>query len=689
MATIGDLQVNLSANSAVFVQQLAAAREAVERTATATERGLGAMRSAFGVVGAGLAGFIGGLSAARIVEFGRETVRAAGQIGELAEQLSVSSDALQVYRFAAGQAGVSARQLETGLQRFAALIGEAGQGNRTAIATFERLGVKLIESSGQLRGVEAVLADVANRFAAIESPATRAAFATELFGRGGARMVTVIGEGAQGLGDFEAQARRTGHVIDEDLIRRADRLSDQWEANANAIQHFMLPSFVLLFEALDAVGRKLIELGNAMARWIAPNELQRAEDAVQSLERQLEQAERRLQQMRAQGNTPAGLVGVEVWTRQVEQLRAQLDAALAALGALQGRSGDSEGARPPSAVASDAPPGVRNPTPRGGARRPQLTESQRQTADIERFVAGLDREARANEELSRGIGMVDAALSRQIVTQEQADELYGRVQERYRETRIAAAGLSEAITRSQDPFERYADQLDELNQLLADNVISETEFTRAQREMERQLTQSLMANNGLNDAVRSLGFSFTSAFENAIVKGESLRSVLGSLLQDIGKIIVRIAVTTPLANALTSGLSRLVGSYFGGAGSGAGGSGSHSAMGNVVGARGPVPLQRFAMGGVVDSPHVALFGEGSTPEAFVPLPDGRAIPVNLRGGAGHTAVVLNIDARGAAPGVELRIRAAADDAVRRAIAAIPVLARAGGQYARDIGARKR
>lgn len=48
------------------------------------------------------------------------------------------------------------------------------------------------------------------------------------------------------------------------------------------------------------------------------------------------------------------------------------------------------------------------------------------------------------------------------------------------------------------------------------------------------------------------------------------------------------------------------------------------------------PARRFAMGGVVRSPTIALFGEGkaSKGEAFVPLPDGRRIPVHQTGGGG-------------------------------------------------------
>jgi hypothetical protein len=42
-----------------------------------------------------------------------------------------------------------------------------------------------------------------------------------------------------------------------------------------------------------------------------------------------------------------------------------------------------------------------------------------------------------------------------------------------------------------------------------------------------------------------------------------------------------------------------------------------------------------------------MFGEGSRPEAFVPLPDGRRIPVAMQGGGGgSTNVTVNVDASG-------------------------------------------
>jgi hypothetical protein len=64
-------------------------------------------------------------------------------------------------------------------------------------------------------------------------------------------------------------------------------------------------------------------------------------------------------------------------------------------------------------------------------------------------------------------------------------------------------------------------------------------------------------------------------------------------------------------------------------------------------AEGPVPLRKYAGGGIANSPQLALFGEGSMPEAYVPLPDGRRIPVAMKGGAGGaTTVNVSVDASG-------------------------------------------
>jgi hypothetical protein len=74
------------------------------------------------------------------------------------------------------------------------------------------------------------------------------------------------------------------------------------------------------------------------------------------------------------------------------------------------------------------------------------------------------------------------------------------------------------------------------------------------------------------------------------------------------------------------------------------------ADGGIMTQMGPLALRKYANGGIANSPQVAIYGEGSMNEAFVPLPDGRSIPVTITGGqqqqsgaaAGAGGVTVNV-----------------------------------------------
>lgn len=53
------------------------------------------------------------------------------------------------------------------------------------------------------------------------------------------------------------------------------------------------------------------------------------------------------------------------------------------------------------------------------------------------------------------------------------------------------------------------------------------------------------------------------------------------------------------------------------------------ADGGIMTPKGPLKLNTYAGGGIADTPQMAVFGEGSMAEAYVPLPDGKSIPVKM------------------------------------------------------------
>lgn len=124
---------------------------------------------------------------------------------------------------------------------------------------------------------------------------------------------------------------------------------------------------------------------------------------------------------------------------------------------------------------------------------------------------------------------------------------------------------------------------------------------------------------------QSLADSFSS-LADSVLSGVDPLKALGDELGNIGKSLV------------SSGLQSFFSSLFGG---GFGVAKTLGPTGSVLGGFGSYDL--FAEGGITSRP--AIFGEGG-PEAAVPLPDGRSIPVTLNGGmksGGGGEVLVRLD----------------------------------------------
>ena len=137
---------------------------------------------------------------------------------------------------------------------------------------------------------------------------------------------------------------------------------------------------------------------------------------------------------------------------------------------------------------------------------------------------------------------------------------------------------------------------------------------------------------------------FVDMLVNGVAEGKfAFKDFAKSILMDIAKIIIRAQIARMILAAL--------GMFGSGTSSTTlpGNSDSfglvYSALGNVVGPRGQMPLKRYARGGIATKPQISVFGEGDQNEAYVPLPDGRSIPVSFgRGGQqpAHANVEVNV-----------------------------------------------
>lgn len=125
-----------------------------------------------------------------------------------------------------------------------------------------------------------------------------------------------------------------------------------------------------------------------------------------------------------------------------------------------------------------------------------------------------------------------------------------------------------------------------------------------------------------------------------------------SFATSIIKDMIRIAAQQALVGVLKAGISLLAGPSTAGTSVGSAepltgmvsGGGSAFANGGIMDGDGARNLRKYANGGIANSPQTAIFGEGDRPEAYVPLPDGRHIPVKMTGahGGGNVTHIHNV-----------------------------------------------
>lgn len=212
---------------------------AFDRGAASAERRLGSMAgkfdragTRFGALGKSLGGLTTGIASAltigaltRLIQGGLEY---AGSLAEVAQQLGVTAKDLQVFRYAAGQVGVSQEQLETGLSKLTITLGKVAAGAKAPAAALAAIGV----SASQLKGKDTgeAFRIIADGLQKVTDRSQRAAVEVALFGKAGAMLDNLLSGGSTALNELSAAAEKLGIVLSDEQIQKADSTADKLEA---------------------------------------------------------------------------------------------------------------------------------------------------------------------------------------------------------------------------------------------------------------------------------------------------------------------------------------------------------------------------------------------------------------------------------------------------------------------------
>jgi|GEM_PF-4607003 lambda family phage tail tape measure protein len=445
----------------------------------------------------------------------------------------------------------------------------------------------------------------------------------------------------QSKGDLETKMRQLEQQRDQMQNAAANTATYDQNQQAGISAHETLKSMTAELLPADEEKTKIAALKEAIAQAITANPQDAAAD--QALEQKLEDAIHKKYKPKGgpqplnkpdingyviPGDDPARMTTQLALMQQYASATHQSEQAVLELSIAQGKLGGFTGA--------------------------QLQElrDRAKSDDSLHFTRDSTNEDTAFQNQIRGYELQAQAMNK-------AGESYSKLQAW--ETKEASV-LADLEAKRQALLKQYPQESEAINAAFGDQA---TQIKDTFNSVDKRNPFQMYVDSAKSSSEEMTGFfsktfgGLTDQLTQALTGGKfSFRQFSVSVLQDMVKIELETKIMGPLMKSL-GGIGG------GGAGGGALGGiistiGKYAfANGGIMTSGGAVPLNKYANGGVANSPQVALFGEGRGPEAYVPLPDGRSIPVSVKGGAGggggHTFVThVNVGSDGGVSGDSMK-----------------------------------
>jgi len=622
----------------------------------------------------------------------KKSIDAGDELFNLQAKTGVAASALIGIGNAAKLADVDVGTLGKGLTKLNVNLVKAAEGNEDLARKFQALGVDVKDANGQVVPADKALKQIADRFADMPDGAQKAAAAVALFGKAGADLIPLLNEGAASMEKFT-------YKVGEDFAARSDKFNDTITELGIKTQGFGLELTDALLPALQSILEVFADLFDTDQDWTALFKV--IEGVIRGLAVAIYTVVKAVDILiknivaaaQAASQAFAGDFGAafKTITSQVSSGFAEAQGAIKDLNKLAFGSAASPGTGRRTGGRSLAVDTSAADAAAAAAARKAATEQERAA---QRYNEGLKGAIDLAGDLNKQIR--DISLSTQDVGADPVDQILNAFQKnlnaiqdeqetlfkkadeftnktgikfedlRYKIKELGAARTTEAAAvRDQGLIELYASQgeaIDKATESVYENARALQYNNDIMGGLKDGLTGYIEQIGTMRDALSNLGQQAFKGIEDALVSlvttgTANFRQFAVSILEETSRMIIQQLVLKQIMQAIG----------FGGGGGGgllAGGGGAFTqfnassvgfnplafsgisfANGGIMTGDGPMPLNKYASGGIARSPQLAMFGEGSRPEAFVPLPDGRRIPVAMQGGGG-TTVNVSVDASG-------------------------------------------
>ena len=184
--------------------QMKRAEKAAKKAAKNSQISWRKLKNTIGLVTTAVAG-----ASAAFLAAGQAQADYINDINDLSTRSGVASETIAGLKLAAEGAGLSFGEIKRVLATLPVSISAVEQGTGKQAEAFERLGVQVRDSSGEMRSADDILRDYLTAVAAVESPTERAVLMTDAFGTSGTKLLQALGD-PSALDHFVSQAQMFG-----------------------------------------------------------------------------------------------------------------------------------------------------------------------------------------------------------------------------------------------------------------------------------------------------------------------------------------------------------------------------------------------------------------------------------------------------------------------------------------------
>ena len=184
-----------------------------------------------------------------------EQAAAAGEIQDVAMQTGLSTEAVQRYQYACDMIGVSFDTVASSQAKMIRSMADVQSGSETATATWNQLGIEVMNADGSLRDAQEVFLEVIDVLSQIENATQRDAVSMEIFGRSAQDLNPLIVQGTDAFQAFYDEASNVKDILTDVQLETLAGLDDEmhrvearFESGANSMALKFTPALQEFYE---------------------------------------------------------------------------------------------------------------------------------------------------------------------------------------------------------------------------------------------------------------------------------------------------------------------------------------------------------------------------------------------------------------------------------------------------------